>query len=314
MKSSAVITSFALCWPLIVASQTPPTGAISSINTGAAPVTSGPAKQDTAKQDAAKQDAAKQDVAKQKVDRSDLASTVLQDTGHARTALKNSDQTGAAQNVKDALAVIGQLQKGNPAGGNSGSNSNMVPIYDEWKQVSIVKPLTTAKQSQDAPAIQSAGSLNREAPESAHQQVSEAAGHYTNVSLDLNMAQNRLQAAQSAISEGNVTAADASLKALQDGLTMVTVPANLPLLEARQNLALADNLVRDGRYDGASAALNAAAKALADYAAAQPAKAEPVNAARQEMTSSASSINQNVAEMDSRIHSWWNLVTDWAQQ
>ena len=95
---------------------------------------------------------------------------------------------------------------------------------------------------------------------------------------------------------------------------MVTVPANLPLLEARQHLALADNLVRDGRYDGASAELNAASKALGDYAAAQPAKAERVNAVRQDMTSSASSINQNVADMDSKIHGWWNQVTDWAQQ
>lgn len=76
--------------------------------------------------------------------------------------------------------------------------------------------------------------------------VESAAGQYTVVRVDVPMAENHLQAALQALNESDLRTANANLAAVQKGVTMVMVAADLPLLRARQNLALASAAVKSG--------------------------------------------------------------------
>jgi hypothetical protein len=143
--------------------------------------------------------------------------------------------------------------------------------------------------------------------------VQRATGVYTYVAIDLNKAKDRLQAAKTALSNNNLQAADDALSNVQSDVVLGAVESDLPLLGARENLALAKQAAQKGRYGEAASALKESATKLDTFAGAN-ASAAHANDARslsQEIRSYASTIASNHTGAADKIDGWWHQVNAW---
>lgn len=232
---------------------------------------------------------------------SKLMARMLRQANDARTAIAAGDQVSALDHVNEALGLIQEV-KTLP---NRRQALNFVPIYSELESVSVIGPIQAERQ---AAGIQPSGAAARMMPGTS---VASATGDYTVVGVDVPMAESHLQAARLALSESDLQTANANLAAVQNGVTMVTVAGDMPLLRARQNLALASAAVKSGNPADAVAPLKAASKALSTYAQTAGPHVNEANNLISQINSYATVVAQNPPGAAQRIDDWWNEVSTW---
>lgn len=88
---------------------------------------------------------------------------------------------------------------------------------------------------------------------------------HTHVSLDVRKAVSGLTEAQAALKNGEPAKADAALTGILEAAVGSEVAVTDPLHTVHDNLVLAENLLREKRYDAARFALKYAKKGLGDY-------------------------------------------------
>jgi len=287
---------------------------------------------------------------------------VLADTNKAREAIAQRNQTMANQCISDALSTIDRIQG---MSGQTGSSANLVPIYTEMGQVSVIGPVYTEQQRHSASPTsnqsamskqntdkyqssqqnntstntyssntprngataqtQTRGEASRESTDQASAQrtgqpaVQEVAQEFTSITLDTNMAKQHLKAASTAMQNGNYQQADTALSAVQDGVSLVSVEGDRPLVRARENLTLARDMAQQGQYQKVGAPLRAAADALQNYESMNTAHASDARSLRQQIRSYANNLNSSNMNTSSssnsdavkKIDSWWNTTNDW---
>jgi hypothetical protein len=136
-------------------------------------------------------------------------------------------------------------------------------------------------------------------------------GEYTSVALDVQAAKDHLEAAQKAVNQGEFGKADAALAAVQDGVVVTSVAADLPLLKARENTVLAREAADRGHYNEAEAALRAASAALDQYANGQNSHAADARTLQSEIDSYNQTIQTKHDDASTKIEDWWDRMTDW---
>ena len=178
----------------------------------------------------------------------------------------------------------------------------MVPLYSEFDESSVLRPLEAKRQGGQQSGAGSSAPIN----------VAHTSGQYTFVGIDLDKAKQRLDAAKTALQNKNLQSADDSLSALQTDLIMETVASDLPLLTARENLGLAKSAVDKKDYKEAQTALKGASSALDRYA--NEASAQHVQEAK-DLSKAISSYSQSIAQNHSgaagKIDGWWHQVDNW---
>ena len=275
-----------------------------------------------------------------------MAVHALRLTDRARRAIISKDQSRAATDVNQALDLINKAGKELPAAGNK-NNSHVVPIFAEMEQTSFLQPVLTAKsqvgsgqgsqsasnrssqhqqsasntQNQESENQVSASNQNPSAQESALPQsdrppvVKRVEGGYSYIGLDLNAAKEHLQAAKQYLSKNEPGKADLELARTQDSVDTGAVTTTMPLVRARENLALARNEVKNNKYSKAKVNLAAASKALNQYGTQSQAKhAEDAKSLGSQIESYSSSIQSKHKEALSKIDNWWNQLADWTGQ
>ena len=206
-------------------------------------------------------------------------------------------------------------------------NNNLVPVYTEWESTSVVGPVIpeqTRKSRQSNPQAQSPNGnpgVNKPraqggqtaAPHATPETVRNVTGSVTSIGLDPQMAYTHLQAAKSALAQSDLKRADSALAALPDFVLIESFKSDLPLLKARQNLALACQGARRGDNTEASAALRSAGSGLGEYANAYPTStARKAERLRQQIDSYANNIANNrtdVQDAQNQVRNWWNQVS-----
>ncbi len=98
-------------------------------------------------------------------------------------------------------------------------------------------------------------------------------GGFTEVGVDVGASKERLQMALNALNENDWKGADAALNEVENGVVMESMESDLPLLRARENLAVAQAAARRDRWTETRTALRAAGRALNEYAQTRPARA-----------------------------------------
>jgi hypothetical protein len=97
---------------------------------------------------------------------------------------------------------------------------------------------------------------------------------------------------------------------------LVSVEADRPLVQARENLALARDLAQQGRYQEMAAPLRAAADALQSYQAESTTHAGDARDMARQMRSYAANLNpsanQNSSSMMQEIDTWWQTTRGWS--
>lgn len=225
---------------------------------------------------------------KSKEDISRIAGQMLDCTNKARQALKQGDHQAAIKDVAQAQNYAYQVRSMAP-------HATMVPVYQEFVSVSILGPV---KEEQKA---HKAGTA-----------VKEVAGDYTQVMVSSAVSSRYLEAAKNDLAKGNWTAADAALAGVQDGVEMESVESDMPLARTRENLILARAAVQNSHFNEAQASLQAASKALANYAAENTSHKQQAENLKQQINQLASSIQQNHSDAVAKINGWWNTTSEWS--
>ncbi len=229
---------------------------------------------------------------------SNEAVEMLIHTQQARQALASDNSQAALRQIGEALQNGRQLS----SMASTQGQGRLVPIYTEYSQSSIIGPIEAAGIEQGG-GVQAAG-----APSQAPA-VREVEGRYTNISVDVPAAVQHLQAARAALLNNDQDAADSALRAVQSGIILVRVESDLPLIKARQNLALAKGMIRHGNFQAARAPLREAVNALADYSGPRASQAEQLQIQIAQLMVSGAQQNQRMAV--SQIDNWWNELADW---
>ena len=218
----------------------------------------------------------------------------MQQADIARQAIANHDTPAARQHAQQALADAAKIQEmmGSPA------EPLIVPIYMEFESTSLMVP---AKRHGSADRLKHNAS------------VSEVSGDYTATFLNVTSARVHLRAGLEALDKNDLNAAGADMAAVQADVTTKTYTGEFPLVQARENLALARTRVLDGKYKDAILPLKSAARALDRWAHEGPRPKVADLAARLsvEIDGYAERVSHDHADAVDRITSWWDQVTDW---
>ncbi len=222
---------------------------------------------------------------------SNEAVAVLSCTQQARSAIANGNRQAAIGQIDQGLQEARQAR--NIA--STQGQGNVIPIFTEYAQTSVIGPIASARtaggtQAAGAPAVQS------------------VMGQYTAVAVNVPMAEQQLQAARTALLNNDMAAADSALKAVGDGVIMVRVESDMPLVQARQNLALARGMINQGNLQAAHAPLREAANALGQYSGTH---AQGAQRLQLQVASLANNLPANQQTAATQIDTWWNELADW---
>jgi len=231
---------------------------------------------------------------------SNEATDLLNATNEARSAIQTRDKKDAIFHIDHALAQAMLL---------NASNRQYIPLYDEWESYSVIGPLMN-QRSREHNANNSAANANASTLR-GNEIVEEASREYTSAALDVQAAKGHLEAAQQAVNRGEFQRADAALAAVQDGVVVTSVTADLPLLRARENMVLARDAADRDHYHEAHAALQAASDALNQYSKEQNSHTADARALRSEIDTYNQTIEQNHADASAKIEGWWDRMVDW---
>jgi hypothetical protein len=234
-----------------------------------------------------------------------LAARMIMETDMARKAIAANNRTQADQHINNALNLAQQIKRLEP-------NKNIIPIYAELESKSVLQPVLEARgQMQGAPRTDES-----QAQSPAQGVVVERTrGQFTFIGIDTANSVKQLEAAKAALDNNNPVAADDALRAVEDNVITAQVSKDMPLLRARQNLALAETYAKQGRTRDASAALNAAASGLASYASSGGTYAAEARTLEQQVRSYSQTVaQQSPQQAAAQIGSYWNETTSWFRQ
>lgn len=236
--------------------------------------------------------------ARERAKLSDLGTDVLVKTEQAKQAVAKKDQLMARQFVREALLDVKALEVERPRA----KPPFIVTLYTERISFTVSEPVKPGQRI---------GSASRAVSADQSEEVRAAEGEATRVSLNVTAAKADLQSAQNALRSNNFAAAGPALDKAGKEVTEQTVAQDMPLLKARQNLALALKDVQEKQYDKAVDPLRATSAALAEYAQSKSPHAADAGALRGQVDSLAGSIAQNHAGAGDKIGKWWDQVSDW---
>jgi len=239
-----------------------------------------------------------------KTRRSKEVGDLLDATNEARVAVQ-------ADNIEDAQFHIDHAIENANMILNDSPHQRYAQLYDELDRYSVLGPIMTQRNSNNGQNSNRQTSDASHIATAAHTTVRNVEGQYTSVALDVQAAKNHLNTARQALQQGNFQGADEALQAVQDSVVVTTVAADLPLLRARENLALARESAEDGHFGETQAALKAASRALANYAANSGPHANDARTIRSQIVNFNQSLQQNHTDAVSKIDQWWDQTADW---
>jgi YfdX protein len=212
-----------------------------------------------------------------RIELSTQAASLVRQAEIARQAVANHDPSVARDHVQQALALAAKLPEA------------AVPISSEFEGVSTLVP---AKRRTSVSAV---------------------TGEYTATTLNVSAARGHLQAALAAIDKGDLEAAGADLAAMQSEVVTKTYSGEFPLVQARDNLAIARARATEAKYKDAILPLKSAARALDRWAheAPRPKFADLAARLSIELEAYAERIGHDHDDAVDRISAWCDQVTDW---
>jgi hypothetical protein len=227
-----------------------------------------------------------------------LGSQLLQDADHADEALQKNDDAAAKTDVDDALDVRAKLAQDARADGAS----MLVPLYTDLDDTEYL----SAIGKKNAPNGTTTATATSAGATSQPMTVKSNVGQVTYLAIDLDASKRRLDAAKMAIRNKNDQAAEDSLAAIGSNLIALSVSTDLPLLTAREDLALARTALQKKNNQAAQTDLRQASQALTAYAASGPHAADARTLAGEIDTGMGSP-----ATSTQTVDSWWTRVKDW---
>jgi hypothetical protein len=233
---------------------------------------------------------------------------MIEQTNEARQAIRNNNRMQAEQNINNALDLARQIRQVQP-------NRQIVPIYAELQSKSVLEPMLEARQAGERYEQQPRADEAQRGNQPQGVVVQETTGQFTFIGVDVANSVRHLQAARMALENNNPIAADDALAAVENNVITARVASDMPLLRARQNLALAETYAKQGRAQETSVALQAAADGLANYASSGGPHANEARALEQQVRSYSQNVRQQQPQQTAaQIDDWWDQTSSWFRQ
>jgi hypothetical protein len=226
-----------------------------------------------------------------------VAAQIIGDANSGRDALVSGNTAAANHDIDAALAA----QKSMAARAHGNNASMIVPIYAELDDSMVLANALKTRPAAAAPAA-ATGTPPADTVRGNIAQI-------TYVAIDLDKVKQRLDAAKLAEKNNNREAAEDALAAIGSDLIVVSDTGDVPLLTARQDLALAQHAMMSKQYTAASSDLHAASAALKAYA--QPGHAAQASQLAADIQSMMPVDSQTSPSAASRIDGWWSSVKNW---
>lgn len=173
-----------------------------------------------------------------------------------------------------------------------------VPLYSSVGQASILGPVTKAKESSGSDQQASATV------------VKDAEFFVSRIDLDVAMARDHLKAADKALQNGNQSAAEDALTAVQRGVILMYGEVDVPLVEAGQNLSLARLQAKAGDTEEAERALKAAANSLQGLEGkASQSRSKEIQALRKEIQTAANNLEPDM-DISDKVQNWQSTLSN----
>jgi hypothetical protein len=201
---------------------------------------------------------------------SSAGAKVLQHVAEARARLARKDSRGAGEELDQAEKLLDIIQAAVPATvvkdrievpkkGLEYENSrtvqpDLIPLYNSLEEVADYMPL---KPTRTTPG-EHAKVTHPEGKSARVEETTDAALKYTELDLPLHAIRSFVDAARGDLAKGKPDEADASLKAVEQGVVYVSVAVEQPLFVARNLMEQASIDLEKGRKDLAQNNLQAA--------------------------------------------------------
>lgn len=224
-----------------------------------------------------------------------LASQLLGDANAARSALMNDDVATANHDIDEALTARDKMLDLSHANGPA----TIVPIFSELEDTAVVTPGDAPKPVPAATALMPVTIRSNDA-------------RYTYVAIDLNKAKARLDAAKMALQNRNMQAAEDSLAAVGTDLIASSDATDVPLLTAREDLALAQQALQNKELPAASTDLRQASASLKSYD--RPGHSADAQRLANEIQTTMPLTAQTAPSAAAKIDAWWSSVKSWFNQ
>jgi hypothetical protein len=230
-----------------------------------------------------------------------LGTQLLQAADRADQALQKRDGPAAIGDIDDAIADRAKLAQEAKADGGA----MIVPLYADLDDTEYLSRIGKNRTSGGTASATSTSSGRASAPLTVTSNV----GQYTYLAIDLDKTNSRLEAAKTAIRNKNDQAAEDTLSAIGSNLVALSVSTDLPLLTAREDLALGRSALNDNNTRVAEADLHQASQALAAYAASGPHAADAKALSGEIDTATANTTRPTLSTQT--VDEWWERVKDW---
>jgi hypothetical protein len=232
---------------------------------------------------------------------SGLAKGVLEHARMAQQAVAVRNSAAAADHIHQARALAAEVRKQAPPQ----PVPVMAAISQDIETTTTYRPVKPGKHGNE-------GSADRLAHNTS---IREVERDTDTTYLNLDSADNNLQAAQAALANGDWAAAKGALNAVQESVVRKHTEGDLPLLKASDNLELARSRILNSQYQQATAPLRAAAQALSDYERLSPGpQVNDVAYMRERIEELAKAPGRQHGEMVAFIDDWLNTIRHWEKK
>jgi hypothetical protein len=226
-----------------------------------------------------------------------LATQLLADAASARSALMAGDSATARSDIDEALTARRRMVEISHVKGAS----NIVPLFTELEDSTVLSPAGRLEHGQTT-GVQSVTPVT----------VRSNDDQYTFVAIDLDKAQSRLDAAKLALQSSDTHAAETALAEVGSDLIETDAVTDVPLLTAREDLALAQQALQAKELPAAAADLHQATASLKTYTA--PGHAPDARRMADEIEAAMPLNAQSAPSATAKIDAWWSSVKSWFAQ
>jgi len=215
------------------------------------------------------------------------ANTMVLEVNAARAAIRAGNLSQAQMDLRDAKAAHDRVA----ALSTAQHRSMIVPVYGELVQDSVLNETAGTKH--------------------AGYTVKGNNAEFTSIAVDLKKSGSRIEAAQTDLKEGNKQAAIDTLASIGSVFVVSNVDTDLPLLTAREDLAIAKNALAVHHDKQAQDAVIAASNALASYAKSANRHSVDAKSLSDQLAQIASNITVDRTHSENALTGWWSRVESW---
>jgi hypothetical protein len=255
------------------------------------------------------------------------AGQLLMHVNKARKLLSRDDVSTALEQIDKALVLSRIIESNTPVfsvtskissgdlryDDESTVSAPLIPVCSKLTQAMLLAPIVASRSMRDSSDAK-AKEKEHEEREGLLYRMSDVRAFASTAYIDIAYTRVNLEEALRESKKNNAQRAQSLLGTVQKGVLLSYNETDIPVIQARDSLAIARVLARQGKMEDVRRALNASAGALDRYKPqAGQTQSEQVAGVKKEILESAESVWEEDSSLAARIDDWSREISEWIQ-